>query len=87
MPTGATPVYGFNAVHELAEALRTVAPRLSGSWGLTADLTPEAAAFRLGELVQAGEIPIEAPRTAAGLTDTMPGAWPLQGEPVTPASR
>ncbi|WP_406323961.1 hypothetical protein [Streptomyces niveus] len=84
LPTGATPVYAFNAFHELADALRTVAPRLSGSWGLTADLTPEAAAFRLGELVQAGEIPVEAPRTAVGLTDTMPGAWPLQGEPVTP---
>ncbi|MFD8384655.1 hypothetical protein ACFV2X_40055 [Streptomyces sp. NPDC059679] len=84
IPTGATPVYGFNAFQELAEALRTVAPRLSGSWGLTADLTPEAAAFRLGELVQAGEIPVEAPRTAAGLTDTMPGAWPVESEPVTP---
>ncbi|WP_326615437.1 lonely Cys domain-containing protein (plasmid) [Streptomyces scopuliridis] len=84
IPTGATPVYGFNAFHEVAEALRTVAPRLSGSWGLTADLTPEAAAFRLGELVQAGEIPVEAPRTAAGLTDTMPGAWPVESEPVTP---
>lgn len=84
LPTGATPVYGFNASRELAEALRTVAPQLSGSWGLTADLTPEAAAVRLGELVQAGEIPVEAPRTASGLTDTMPGAWPLQGEPVTP---
>ncbi|MFJ8794200.1 hypothetical protein [Streptomyces sp. NPDC102462] len=84
IPTGATPVYGFNAFHELAEALRTVAPRLSGSWGLTADLTPEAAAFRLGELVQAGEIPVEAPRTAAGLTPTMPGAWPVESEPVTP---
>ncbi|MGP4012017.1 hypothetical protein [Streptomyces sp. 4N124] len=84
IPTGATPVYGFNAFHELAEALRTVAPRLSGSWGLTADLTPEAAALRLGELVQAGEIPVEAPRTAAGLTPTMPGAWPVESEPVTP---
>ncbi|MEV1082696.1 hypothetical protein AB0I98_31460 [Streptomyces sp. NPDC050211] len=84
IPTGATPVYGFDAFHELAEALRTVAPRLSGSWGLTADLTPEAAALRLGELVQAGEIPVEAPRTAAGLTPTMPGAWPVESEPVTP---
>ncbi|MFI0730246.1 hypothetical protein ACH4S9_14590 [Streptomyces sp. NPDC021225] len=84
IPTGATPVYGFNAFHELAEALRTVAPRLSGSWGLTADLTPEAAALRLGELVQAGEIPVEAPRTAAGLTPTMPGDWPIESEPVVP---
>ncbi|RDD84634.1 hypothetical protein DVZ84_34330 [Streptomyces parvulus] len=84
IPTGATPVYGFNAYHELADALRTVAPRLAGSWGLTADLTPEAAAYRLGELVQAGEIAVEAPATAAGLTDTMPGAWPEESAPVTP---
>ncbi|WP_409055177.1 hypothetical protein [Streptomyces sp. SYP-A7185] len=84
IPTGATPVFEFNAFRELAEALETVAPDLAASWGLPADLPPDAAAVRLGELVQSGEILVDMPRTAAGLTSTMPGAWPAESEPATP---
>ncbi|MFE7184277.1 hypothetical protein ACFU80_19655, partial [Streptomyces erythrochromogenes] len=81
VPTGPTPVTGFNGFPELAGALRTVAPDSSGAWGLSADATPEAAAARLGELLQAGRITVGLAGTAAGLTTTMPGAWPGESDP------
>ncbi|WP_406002909.1 hypothetical protein [Streptomyces sp. NBC_00829] len=81
VPTGPAPVTGFNGFPELAQALLTVAPDTAGTWGLSADAPPEAAAARLGELMQAGQITVGLSGTAAGLTTTMPGAWPVGSDP------
>ncbi|MFD4843780.1 hypothetical protein ACFWP1_10785, partial [Streptomyces sp. NPDC058425] len=76
VPTGPTPVFHYHAYAELAQALTTVAPRLAATWGATKlSESAEAAAVRIGELVQAGEISLDPPR-AAGLTQTLPGAYP-----------
>ncbi|WP_189880364.1 lonely Cys domain-containing protein, partial [Streptomyces bluensis] len=84
VPTGPTPVYEFNAFPQLTQALHIVAPQLTASWGLPANASAEAAATRLGELVQAGEISVDLPRAAAGLTSQMPGTWPLQSPDSPP---
>ncbi|MFE7120580.1 hypothetical protein ACFU99_34640, partial [Streptomyces sp. NPDC057654] len=83
VPTGATPVFTYNAFHELAEAIRTVAPGAAEIWGLTPDLTPEAASVRLGELIQAGEISLPPAGTGGEQTSRVPGAWPADGESGT----
>ncbi|KOG57115.1 hypothetical protein ADK38_43085, partial [Streptomyces varsoviensis] len=80
VPTGATPVFTYNAFHELAEAIREVAPGAAETWGLTPDLTPEAASVRLGELIQAGEISLPPAGTGGERTSSVPGAWPADGE-------
>ncbi|MDW6059168.1 hypothetical protein SAZ11_15470 [Streptomyces sp. FXJ1.4098] len=85
VPTGTTPVYDYNAVPQLRQALHDVAPRTTASWGLPANASAEATATRLGELIQAGDISLDPPRTAAGLTTTMPGSWPLQGPGSAPS--
>ncbi|MFI9809522.1 hypothetical protein ACIHEJ_35185 [Streptomyces sp. NPDC052301] len=86
VPTGPTPVTGFNGFPQLAEALAAVAPDSAGAWGLSADATPEAAVSRLGELIQSGRISVGMTGTAAGLTTTMPGSWPGESDPAeTPA--
>ncbi|WP_299531524.1 hypothetical protein [uncultured Streptomyces sp.] len=75
-PSGPTPTFGFNAWQEVATALDTVAPGQNTPWrSLTTSTSSEAAAVRLGELIQAGEIALDRPRTTGGLTDRMPGAW------------
>lgn len=86
-PTGVTPVLGFNAFHELADALREVAPDTDGLLSLPVDAPPEAIAVRLGELVRGGTVSVGTPRTAAGLTPAMPGAWvddPVDTADTTP---
>ncbi|MGO4423499.1 hypothetical protein AB4Z54_33645, partial [Streptomyces sp. MCAF7] len=85
VPTWATPVLDFNAFPQLTEALHTVAPDLASSWGLPAGASAETSAARLGELVQAGDISVDLPRAAAGLTPRMPGSWPLETPGVAPA--
>ncbi|MGW0574686.1 WXG100-like domain-containing protein [Streptomyces sp. NPDC002920] len=86
VPTGPAPVFHFDAYPQLAGALRAVAPRLESTWQSSdASGSAEAVAVRIGELVQAGEIALDPPR-AAGLTGTLPGAYPLEtgsGAPPT----
>ncbi|MFE1458919.1 hypothetical protein ACFW7K_29640, partial [Streptomyces sp. NPDC058735] len=84
-PTGPTPLYDFNAAPQLAQALREVDPRMARSWQLPANASSEAMAVRLGEMIQAGEISLDPSGTAAGLTTTMPGSWPME-TPDTPPS-
>ncbi|HBF80752.1 MAG TPA: hypothetical protein DD420_12745, partial [Streptomyces sp.] len=84
-PTGPTPAYDSNAVPQLVQALREVDPRMATSWGLPANASAEAAAVRLGELIQAGAITLDPSRTAAGLTTTMPGSWPVQRPDAAPS--
>ena len=77
VPTGPTPVFHFNGYPQLAQALRTVAPRLASEWQSSdASSSAEAGAVRIGELIQAGRISLDPPRAATGLTDTLPGAYP-----------
>ncbi|KPI20019.1 hypothetical protein OK006_9543, partial [Actinobacteria bacterium OK006] len=84
LPIGPVPVFDYNASAELANALDTVAPRQAGSWrALTTSGSGESTAVRLGELIQAGEISLDWPRTTNGLTTSMPGAYPFEGEPGT----
>ncbi|MEK8146508.1 hypothetical protein NKH18_50410 [Streptomyces sp. M10(2022)] len=78
--TGVTPVFGFNAFPELAEALRAVAPD-TGPWAAPADAAPEALAVRFGELVQAGRITVGTPDGATGPMPVVPGAWPGRRRP------
>ncbi|NED88406.1 lonely Cys domain-containing protein, partial [Streptomyces sp. SID11233] len=85
LPTGPTPVHEANAVPQLMQALLQVAPRTAASWGLPANASAEAVAVRLGELIQSGEVSLDPARTAAGLTTTMPGSWPLQGPGTAPS--
>ncbi|WP_405537424.1 hypothetical protein OG787_31905 [Streptomyces sp. NBC_00075] len=87
VPTGPTPVFHFNGYPQLVQALHTVAPRLASEWQSSqASSSAEATAVRIGELIQAGKISLDAPRAAAGLTDTMPGAYPLESDSDTPPS-
>ncbi|WP_318219103.1 hypothetical protein [Streptomyces sp. SCL15-6] len=82
LPLGPVPVLDYNAAAELANALDTVAPRQAGSWrALTTSASGESTAVRLGELIQAGEISLDWPRTTNGLTTSMPGAYPFESEP------
>ncbi|MEU7290892.1 hypothetical protein AB0A81_37610 [Streptomyces flaveolus] len=84
LPLGPVPVLDYNAAAELANALDTVAPRQAGSWrALTTSASGESSAVRLGELIQAGEISLDWPRTTNGLTTSMPGAYPFESEPGT----
>ncbi|MGW5677974.1 lonely Cys domain-containing protein [Streptomyces sp. NPDC003860] len=76
-PTGPTPVFHFDGSDELVRALLAVAPQSAASWGLSAAASAEANAARIGELVQTGQLGIDAPRTAAGLTPRVPGRAPL----------
>ncbi|MEU5977612.1 lonely Cys domain-containing protein [Streptomyces sp. NPDC047315] len=76
-PTGPTPVFHFDGSDELVRALLAVAPQTAASWGLSAVASAEANAARIGELVQTGQLSIDAPRTAAGLTPHVPGRAPL----------
>ncbi|MGW6455754.1 lonely Cys domain-containing protein [Streptomyces sp. NPDC055078] len=77
LPTGPTPVFQFNGFAEVTRALHEVAPALTADWGLPVSMSDEAAAIRLGELIQAGRIGLDPPRAGAGLTTRMPGSWPL----------
>ncbi|MEU5279915.1 hypothetical protein AB0G87_26315 [Streptomyces asoensis] len=87
VPTGPAPVFDFNAWPELTTALNTVAPGQDRSWrSLETSTSAESTAVRIGELIQAGEIALDHPRTAAGLTDSMPGAYPFESAPGTPPS-
>ncbi|MFE2397658.1 lonely Cys domain-containing protein, partial [Streptomyces sp. NPDC059425] len=85
--TGPTPVYDYNAAPQLTQALHDVDPRMAASWGLPANASAEALAARLAELVQAGEISLDPSRTAAGLTDRMPGSWPVESPDTAPSLR
>ena len=85
VPTGPTPVQDTNAAPQLLRALHEVAPRSAASWGLPANASTEAVAVRLGELIQAGEITLDPSRTAAGLSATVPGSWPLQSPDSAPS--
>ncbi|MFI6339558.1 hypothetical protein ACIBLC_32000, partial [Streptomyces sp. NPDC050535] len=86
-PTGPAPVFDFNAWPELTTALNTVAPGQNRSWrSLETSTSAESTAVRIGELIQAGEISLDHPRTASGLTDSMPGAYPFESSPGTPPS-
>ncbi|MEU6162550.1 hypothetical protein ABZ836_30335, partial [Streptomyces sp. NPDC047130] len=86
VPTGPTPVFHFNAYAELAEALATVAPRTTAHWQATAASgSAEGAAVRIGELIQAGTISLDPPRSA-GITQTLPGAYPEPLESDDPPS-
>lgn len=63
MPTGPTPVFHFNGYPQLVQALHTVAPRLASEWQSSqASSSAEATAVRIGELIQAGKISLDAPR-------------------------
>ncbi|MGW2212996.1 lonely Cys domain-containing protein, partial [Streptomyces sp. NPDC001781] len=84
-PSGPTPVYDFNAASQLAQALREVDPRMARAWRLPANASSEATAVRLGEMIQAGEISLDPSRTAAGLTPTMPGSWPVEAPDSAPS--
>jgi hypothetical protein len=85
IPTGPAPVFDFNGYQQLAEALNTVAPRLAGGYRtLDASESAESTAVRIGELIQAGDISLDQPRATGGMTNTMPGAWPLESAPETP---
>ncbi|MCP3770681.1 hypothetical protein NLY10_29065 [Streptomyces sp. MAR25Y5] len=76
VPTGPTPVFHFNGYAELAQALATVAPRTTAHWRATsASGSAEGAAVRIGELIQAGTISLDPPRSA-GITQTLPGTYP-----------
>ncbi|MFD7877292.1 hypothetical protein ACFV5G_24860, partial [Streptomyces sp. NPDC059766] len=87
VPTGPAPVFDFNAWPELTTALNTVAPGQNRTWrSLETSTSAESTAVRIGELIQAGEISLDHPRTAAGLTDNMPGAYPFESAPDTPPS-
>ncbi|MGW1465920.1 hypothetical protein ACWCPT_16455, partial [Streptomyces sp. NPDC002308] len=87
IPTGPAPVFEFNAWPELTSALNTVAPSQNRDWrSLDTSTSAESTAVRIGELIQAGEIGLDHPRTAAGLTETMPGAYPFESAPDTPPS-
>ncbi|MER5436089.1 hypothetical protein ABT057_44540, partial [Streptomyces sp. NPDC002588] len=87
VPTGPAPVFDFNAWPELTTALNTVAPGQNRTWrSLETSTSAESTAVRIGELIQAGEISLDHPRTAAGLTDSMPGAYPFESAPDTPPS-
>ncbi|MBK3628904.1 hypothetical protein JHN59_29575, partial [Streptomyces sp. MBT49] len=87
VPTGPAPVFDFNAWPELTTALNTVAPGQNRTWrSLETSTSAESTAVRIGELIQAGEIALDHPRTAAGLTDSMPGAYPFESAPGTPPS-
>ncbi|MEU3599344.1 hypothetical protein ABZ714_11520 [Streptomyces sp. NPDC006798] len=79
VPTGPAPVFHFNGFPELVTALREVAPGTVADWGLPAAVSAEAAATRLGELVQAGRLTVDTPRTGAGLTPLVPGTRTLPG--------
>ncbi|WP_306340862.1 lonely Cys domain-containing protein, partial [Streptomyces sp. AS13] len=85
--TGPTPVYDYNAAPQLMRALHDVDPRMAAAWGLPANASAEAVAARLAELVQAGEITLDPSRTAAGLTDVMPGSWPVESPGTAPSLR
>ena len=85
VPTGPTPVFHFNGYPQLDQALRTVAPRLASAWQSSeASSSAEASAVRIGELIQAGRISLDAPRAATGLTSTLPGTYPVESDPGTP---
>ncbi|MFE6487405.1 hypothetical protein ACFVGN_31345, partial [Streptomyces sp. NPDC057757] len=87
VPTGPAPVFDFNAWPELTTALNTVAPGQNRSWrSLQTSTSAESTAVRIGELIQAGEISLDHSRTAAGLTERMPGAYPFESAPGTPPS-
>ncbi|MFD6424903.1 hypothetical protein ACFWEP_23395, partial [Streptomyces sp. NPDC060198] len=87
VPTGPAPVFEFNAWPELTSALNTVAPSQDRDWrSLDTSTSAESTAVRIGELIQAGEIGLDHPRTAAGLTESMPGAYPFESAPDTPPS-
>ncbi|MDV7224096.1 hypothetical protein R5A26_50100, partial [Streptomyces prunicolor] len=84
-PGGPAPVFAFDAGTELATALGEVAPALTRSWrALAASDSADATAVRIGELLQAGTISLDHPRGSAGLTTTVPGAYPFQSAPGTP---
>ncbi|MFJ1967631.1 hypothetical protein ACIO93_03080 [Streptomyces sp. NPDC087903] len=85
VPTGPAPVFEFNAGDELSTALGEVAPRQARTWrSLKASTSAESTTVRIGELIQAGDIALDHPRTAAGLTGTMPGAYPFESDPAHP---
>ncbi|MFD6529953.1 hypothetical protein ACFWEE_08065, partial [Streptomyces sp. NPDC060184] len=87
VPTGPAPVFDFNAWPEVTSALNTVAPGQNRDWrSLDTSTSAESTAVRIGELIQAGEIALDHPRTAAGLTGSMPGAYPFESAPDTPPS-
>ncbi|WP_416962236.1 hypothetical protein [Streptomyces sp. Agncl-13] len=84
-PGGPAPVFSFDAGTHLATALGEVAPALTRSWrALAASDSADATAVRIGELLQAGTISLDHPRGPAGITTTMPGAYPFQSPPGTP---
>ncbi|MDX3745891.1 hypothetical protein [Streptomyces sp. AK08-02] len=87
VPMGPAPVFEFNAWSELTTALDAVAPGQDRGWRSPPTSTSaESTAVRIGELIQAGDISLDHPRTAAGLTDTMPGTLPFESAPGTPPS-
>lgn len=84
-PGGPAPVFSFDAGTHLAAALGEVAPALTRDWRrIAASDSADNTAVRIGELLQAGTITLDHPRGPAGLTTSMPGAYPLQGAPGTP---
>ncbi|WP_327167289.1 hypothetical protein [Streptomyces subrutilus] len=84
VPGGPAPVFHFNAYRELAQALTEVAPGLAPGLASTSlSQSAEAAAVRIGELIQARTIGVDLPR-ATGITSTMPGAYPSEEDPDAP---
>ncbi|MGI5446940.1 hypothetical protein ACQEVM_14425 [Streptomyces sp. CA-243310] len=78
VPTGPAPVFHFNAYRELSRALAEVAPDLApGLTSTSLSESAEAAAVRIGELIQAEHVSVDLPR-GAGITSSMPGAYPAE---------
>ncbi|WP_086809375.1 hypothetical protein [Streptomyces reticuliscabiei] len=87
VPMGPAPVFEFNAWSELTTALDAVAPGQDRGWRSPSTSTSaESTAVRIGELIQAGDIALDHPRTATGLTDTLPGTFPFESAPGSPPS-
>ncbi|WP_431946915.1 hypothetical protein [Actinacidiphila sp. bgisy167] len=86
VPTGPTPVFHVNFHTELVQALHEVAPRLSSDWQqLSASSSAETVAVRFGELIQAGKISLDLPRSVS-MTSSMPGAYPGEEPQEAPAT-
>ncbi|MCY0958415.1 hypothetical protein [Streptomyces sp. H27-H5] len=84
VPTGPAPVFHFNAYRELSRALVEVAPDLAPGLSSTSlSESAEAAAVRIGELIQAENISVDLPR-GAGITSSMPGAYPAEQDADAP---
>ncbi|MCZ4088296.1 hypothetical protein, partial [Streptomyces antarcticus] len=77
-------MFHFNAYRELSQALTDVAPALAPGLGSTAvSESAEAAAVRIGELIQARRVDVDLPR-GTGITSSMPGSYPAEEDAGAP---